>query len=137
MNIYTATFPLGADPRDIFATALAALPAPPDFPLTIESPNVLHALFITVILTPAQITTWQNAVAATVADPNAPWHKLDGATARLQNVVNGLNNQAAQLAALPPITSGNVVAVVQGIVNNLAVDLARLADIIVALQIGN
>jgi hypothetical protein len=139
MNQYTATFPLGTDPRDLFATSLANLPTTPDFPQTIIAPNTLTIVYVVTALTGPQLAAWQAAVAATVADPNAPYRKYDNALGRLQNIVAALNNQANQLAALSPsgVTAGNVVTVVQGIVNNLAVDLARLADLITATGLGN
>lgn len=100
MNVYTATFPLGADPRDIYATSLANLPSAPDFPQAVSTPNVLTIQYITIALTPGQITTWQTAVAATVTNPNAPWHIQEAQLTFLQNALSVLTTMQSQLTAL-------------------------------------
>lgn len=135
MNQYSATFPIGADLRDLAATVLASLPAAPDLSPTIIAPNTITVTYIARVLTPAQIAAFQSAAAAPFADPNAPYRVLDADRLRLQGVPAVLRAQA-QTAAGITVTSGNAVTVLQTVVNDLAIFCNRLADLIEALQLN-
>lgn len=75
-NLYVATYPAGTDYRDVLAVSAANLPRPPD--TGPQQPNQTSIqVGYTVALTVPQVTAWQNAVAATSANPNAPFRVLD------------------------------------------------------------
>ena len=75
-NNYSATPPANADPRDVVATALAALPWAPQGTWT-DAAGLFWVGSDANTLTGPQLATFQSAVTGTVANPNAPWRAYD------------------------------------------------------------
>jgi hypothetical protein len=125
---YTASPPPTADYRDVLTTALASLPTKP-LSIQISADHTTLTVVMATPLTGSQVTTFQSAIAATVADASAPWHRYDTLAAALAGVPTTLRAQATT-AAGTTVTTANNNAVTQTILNDLAVFCARLADLL-------
>lgn len=134
INNYAAPYPANADIRDVMTVSLANLPWVPQGQWT-TADNTLHIGSDTNTLTGPQLTTWQGAVLTTTADPNAPYRTIPADISRLSGIPTILRNQA-QIASSTTVTAGNAVAVLQTVVNDLAIFCARLADFIEGLGYG-
>lgn len=140
MTNYVFPMPAGANPGDcVFAgVSGGTIPAPDGYALDVSTsyttPNLVLT-YLTGTLTPAQQTAFAAVVQSNPAPANAPWRQSVADLGRLAGVPAVLRNQATT-AAGTTVTSGNAVAVLQTVVNDLGIFCARLADLIEGLGLG-
>lgn len=123
------TLPAGADPRDLLFVAVPTTIAAPAAHLYDPGTRALWLIYDDAGPTVQQVAALQSLANTNPQSVNAPWRIVAADLGRLSGVVAVLRNQA-QLAASTTVTSGNAVAVLQTVVNDLAVFCARLADLI-------
>lgn len=122
-NVFIATYPVGADIRDVLVTSTANLPTPPDFGPIIVDPSTIQVGY-NVAPSPAQITAWQTAVAATTPSPTSPWRVE---LTLLTNALSAIQNNVTFLA-IPSPTQAQALAQVQA--------LTRQIDAIIRVFLG-
>lgn len=140
MSTYTFTMPVGANPGDcVFAGVNGGtIPQPDGYAMDVSTSYTTPKLvltYMTVTLTPAQQSAFAAVVASNPAPANAPWRVAAADLGRLAGVPAVLRNQATT-AAGTTVTAGNTVAVLQTVVNDLAIFCNRLADFIEGLGLG-
>lgn len=140
MNTYTFTLPQGASAADcVFAgVSGATIPQPDGYALDVSASYATPKLvltYVTVTLSPAQQSAFATLVASNPAPANTPYRVIAADLGRLAGVPAVLRNQATT-AAGTTVTAGNTVAVLQTVVNDLAIFCNRLADFIEGLGLG-
>lgn len=96
---YDLTPPAASDPRDVKRTIAATAVPQPDLIVLLGGGKV--RVGYAVALSGAQQTTLQNAVAATAADPTAPWNIAATLTARAQTALTA--NATYQAIGAPSV----------------------------------
>lgn len=138
--IYRFVMPEGSSAADcVFAgVSGGTIPNPDGYALDVSTSYTTPTLVITYLtatLTPTQQTNFAEVVQSNPAPAAAPWRQSAADLGRLAGVPTVLRNQATT-AQGTTVTAGNTVAVLQTVVNDLAIFCNRLADFIEGLGLG-